>query len=68
MNITPRLAHACSQGRVGGRSMVMTPERVRTAVLLHEAGQNKSQIVRTMGVSRMAVSRTLARVGGPLAS
>lgn len=62
-NTMAGLAHARSQGRVGGRPTVMTPERVRTAVLLHEAGQNKSQIGRTMGVSRMAVSRALAKVG-----
>ncbi|MBT2539052.1 recombinase family protein [Arthrobacter sp. ISL-69] len=61
-NTMAGLAHARSQGRVGGRPTVMTPERVQTAVLLHEAGQNKSQIGRTMGVSRMAVARALARI------
>jgi DNA invertase Pin-like site-specific DNA recombinase len=64
-NTMAGLAHARSQGRVGGRPTVMTPERVQTAVLLHAAGQNKSQIGRTMGVSRMAVSRALSKMGVP---
>jgi hypothetical protein len=57
------LVYARSQGRVGGPPTVMTPERVRTAVLLHGAGQDKSQICRTLGVSRMVVSCSLAKVG-----
>lgn len=51
------LAHARSQGRVGGCPTVMTPERLQAALLLHKQGKNKTQIGKAMGVSRVAVAR-----------
>lgn len=62
-NTMAGLAHARSEGRIGGRPTVMTPERVKTALLLHEAGQNKTQIGKVLGVSRMAVARALDKAG-----
>ncbi|MFB0840331.1 helix-turn-helix domain-containing protein [Arthrobacter sp. E44] len=58
------LAHARSQGRVGGRPTVMTPERIEAALLLREENKNIQQIAKTLGVGRMSVSRALAKFEG----
>ena len=60
-NTMAGLAHARSEGRVGGRPTVMTPERMQAAILLQQQGKNKTQIGKALGVSRMAVARALAR-------
>jgi DNA invertase Pin-like site-specific DNA recombinase len=61
-NTMAGLAHARSQGRVGGRPTVMTPERIETALLLRDEKKNIQQIAKVLGVGRMSVSRALAKV------
>jgi DNA invertase Pin-like site-specific DNA recombinase len=56
------LAHAKSQGRVGGRPSVMTPERTAAAVRMQEQGQSIAHIARVLGVGASSVSRALAKV------
>ena len=63
-NTMAGLAHARSQGRVGGRPTVMTPERIEAALLLREENKNIQQIAKTLGVGRMSVSRALAKFEG----
>lgn len=55
------LAHARSQGRVGGRPTVMTPERTAAAIKLRRAGQSHAQIAAAFGVSKSSVARALNR-------
>lgn len=55
------LAHARAHGRVGGRPSVMTPERVKAAVRMREAGESIAEIARTFGVGASSVSRALAK-------
>ncbi|PDQ36443.1 MAG: resolvase [Candidatus Lumbricidophila eiseniae] len=55
------LAHARAQGRVGGRPSVMTPERVKAAVRMRDAGDSIAEIARTFGVGASSVSRALAK-------
>ncbi len=55
------LAHARSQGRIGGRPTVVTPERLDAALRLRAAGQSHAQIARALSVSRSAISRALQR-------
>ena len=55
------LAHARSQGRIGGRPTVVTPERLDAALRLRAAGRSHAQIARALGVSRSAISRALQR-------
>lgn len=61
-NTRAGLAHARTQGRVGGRPSVITPEKFDAAVRLRDAGQNHSQIAAALDVSRMSVSRALSKV------
>ncbi|GAP61381.1 DNA-invertase [Arthrobacter sp. Hiyo1] len=63
-NTMAGLAHARSQGRIGGRPTVMTPERIETALLLREDNKNIQQIAKVLGVGRMSVSRALAKFDG----
>ena len=53
------LAHARSQGRVGGRPTVMPPERVRAAIALQEQGHSLREIAAALRVSRSSVWRAL---------
>lgn len=53
------LAHARSQGRVGGRPTVMTPERLEAAEQLRGVGKTHQQIAQVLGVGRATVSRAL---------
>lgn len=55
------LAHARSQGRVGGRPTVMTPERTAAAIKLRRAGHSHAQIAAAFGVSKSSVARALTR-------
>jgi DNA invertase Pin-like site-specific DNA recombinase len=55
------LAHARSQGRVGGRPSVMTPERIAAARSLREEGKSIGHIAAVLGVGASSVSRALAR-------
>ena len=57
------LAHARSQGRVGGRPSVMTPERTATAALMRERGESIGSIAKVLGVGSSSVSRALQRQG-----
>jgi DNA invertase Pin-like site-specific DNA recombinase len=40
------------EGRVGGRSTVMTPERREAARQMLDSGQQVAQVARTLGVGR----------------
>lgn len=53
------LAAARSQGRLGGRPVLMTSERLKTARAMQENGSNNAEIARVLGVSRSTVSRAL---------
>lgn len=55
------LAHARTQGRVGGRPTVMTPERTRAAAALQGQGHSLSDIAAALKVSRSSVWRALSR-------
>lgn len=55
------LAHARSQGRVGGRPSVMTPERLKAAVRMRDAGDSIAEIARTFSVGASSVARALAK-------
>lgn len=55
------LAYARTQGRVGGRPSVMTPERTSVAVRMRDQGQSIAHIARVLGVGASSVSRALAR-------
>lgn len=53
------LAHARSQGRVGGRPSVMTVARVEAAVKLRQEGKTLVQIAEVLGVGKSSVARAL---------
>jgi len=55
------LAHARSQGRVGGRPSVMTPEKIAQARTMREAGDSFEQIARVLSVGKSSVARALAK-------
>ena len=57
------LAHARSQGRVGGRPTVMTAERIQAAVSLRAEGVSLAAIGVALGVGRSTVARALERQG-----
>lgn len=55
------LAAARARGRVGGRPVVMTPEKCGAARQLRDAGElSVSEIAKMLGVSRASVYRALA--------
>lgn len=53
------LAHARSQGRVGGRPTVMTPDRVEAAAALRAQGKSYAHIAGVLGVGKTTVARAL---------
>lgn len=53
------LRYARSQGRVGGRPTVMTPERTEQAVKMFNDGMPVTRIARVLGVGASSVSRAL---------
>lgn len=53
------LEHARSQGRIGGRPTVMTPERIAAAQLMRGDRQSYEQIGRVLGVGATTVRRAL---------
>lgn len=55
------LAEARSQGRVGGRPSVMTPERTAEALEMRAKGASVSHIAKVLGVGSSSVSRALLR-------
>jgi len=55
------LAHARTQGRVGGRPSVMTPEKIGQARKMREAGDSLEQIARVLSVGKSSVARALAK-------
>ena len=59
------LAHARSEGRIGGRPSVMTPERTAAALRMHAQGDSIAQIARVLGVGASSVSRALAKTADP---
>lgn len=56
------LEHARSQGRLGGRPTVMTPERVTAAQEMRAADLSYAHIGKVLGVGRSSVARALDRV------
>ena len=60
-NTRDGLAHARSQGRIGGRPTVMTPERVEEAVRRRTAGRTATSTAKMLGVGRTSVTRALAK-------
>ncbi|MFC0456220.1 recombinase family protein [Arthrobacter liuii] len=56
------LAYARSQGRIGGRPSVMTPERITEAVQMRAEKKSIVHIARVLGVGKSSVSRALAKV------
>jgi len=61
-NTLDGLAHARSQGRVGGRPTVMTPDRVETALQMRAAHNTATSTAALLGVGRSSVTRALAKV------
>ena len=59
------LEHARSQGRVGGRPTVMTPERLEAARRLRAGGMSLQKIGEALGVSRATVGRALSASSEP---
>lgn len=60
-NTMAGLAYARSQGRVGGRPSVMTPERTAQALRMREVEElSLRQIARVLGVGESSVRRALA--------
>lgn len=53
------LAHARSQGRVGGRPTVMTEARIEAAEKLRQEGRTLVQIAEVLGVGKSSVARAL---------
>lgn len=53
------IAHARSQGRIGGRPTVGTPERIATAERMRDDGQSFERIGRVLGVGASSVRRAL---------
>lgn len=57
------LEHARSQGRVGGRPTVMTPDRLEAAQTMRAGGASIAAIARALGVGASSVRRALERAG-----
>lgn len=60
-NTNRGLDYARSQGRVGGRPSVMTPERIATAERMRAEQQSWESIGRVLGVGASSVRRALSR-------
>ena len=58
-NTVRGLDHARSQGRIGGRPTVMTPERIKAARQMRAEGESLATIGRVLGVGTSSVSRAL---------
>ena len=58
-NTVRGLAYARSQGRVGGRRTVMTPDRVKTAREMRAENVSYARIASTLGVGASSVRRAL---------
>lgn len=56
------LAHAKSEGRIGGRPTVMTQGRLDTAIQKRAEGQSYPQIAMTLGVSVSTIRRALTKI------
>lgn len=59
------LVYARSQGRVGGRPSVMTPERTKQAINMRAQGLSIQRIADVLGVGSSSVSRALERETAP---
>ena len=53
------VAHARSQGRVGGRPRALTDEQERQVRALHAQGENITALSRSFNVSRQTIYRAL---------
>lgn len=54
------LAAARAQGRVGGRPVVMDPDKIAAATARRTKGESPTQIAKALGVSRASIYRHLA--------
>lgn len=55
------LDHARTQGRIGGRPTVMTPERIEAALTMRKDGDSIRKIARVLDVGTSSVVRALNR-------
>ena len=55
------LAHARSQGRIGGRPPKLTPDQQQAALRLIDNGTSQNQVAATLGVSRSTITRLKAK-------
>ncbi|WP_237234482.1 recombinase family protein [Rothia nasisuis] len=55
------LAHARSQGRIGGRPPKLTPGQQQAALRLIDNGMSENQVAATLGVSRSTITRLKAK-------
>lgn len=62
-NTRRALEYARSQGRVGGRPTVMTPERIQTARMMRAQDKSMAHIAQVLGVSKSSVARALSKTG-----
>lgn len=60
-NTNRGLAYARSQGRVGGRPLAMTDEKLRIAIQMSDEGKDHRTIAQTIGVGKSTVTRHLDR-------
>lgn len=60
-NTVRGLVHARSQGRVGGRPTVMTPDKVDQARKMRQDGDSLDKIANVLSVGKSSVARALAR-------
>lgn len=58
------VAHARSQGRVGGRPRALTDEQERQVRALHAQGENITALSRSFNVSRQTIYRALEPSSG----
>jgi DNA invertase Pin-like site-specific DNA recombinase len=54
------LAAARAQGKVGGRPVVMTPDKLAAALARHANGESPTTIAKALGISRATIYRHLA--------
>lgn len=60
-NTMAGLENARKQGRIGGRPVSLTPEKIETARLLQKEGKNYSEIGKILNVHRSTVSNHLKK-------
>jgi DNA invertase Pin-like site-specific DNA recombinase len=59
------LAAARKRGRIGGRPLAISSEKLDAIVAALEGGMSKAAVCRSFGVKRTTLIETLARIGWP---